>query len=75
MKVLWAVDAFESNPKLIKKMALFLKALQISTNASVIPLFLYQTFDPLIPELHSQAFEDDHSKTAEKLFKEILFEN
>ena len=72
MRIIWAIDAFEDNKDLNRKMAETLGSLKKTTNAEIEPLYLLRENEILLPTYEVPGWVSDHSKTAEALFKEVL---
>lgn len=72
MRIIWAIDAFEDNKDLNRKMAETLAYLRQTTSADIEPLYLLRENEILLPTYEVPTWVTDHSKTAEALFKEVL---
>jgi nucleotide-binding universal stress UspA family protein len=72
MRIIWAIDAFEDNKDLNRKMAETLISLRGTTEADIEPLYLLRENEILLPTYEVPSWVSDHSKTAEALFKEVL---
>ncbi|MNK07809.1 universal stress protein UspE [compost metagenome] len=72
MRIIWAIDAFEDNKELNKKMAETLLFLYQTTHAEVEPLYLLRENEIVLPTYEVPTWVTDHSRTAESLFKEVL---
>lgn len=72
MKVIWAIDAFEDNKELNQKMADYVTHLHEVAGAEIEPLYLLRENEIVLPTYEVPAWVNDHSRTAESLFKEVL---
>ena len=72
MKVIWAMDAFEDDKDLNKRIVDWLKAFHLSAHAEVQPVYLLRENEIVLPTYEVPTWVTDHSKTAESLFKEVL---